>query len=235
MSALLEVRGLEAGYHGSRVLHGVDLDVEEGKILTMLGRNGVGKTTLVMAMMGLVHVTAGSVRLDGRELVGARSDVIARAGIGLIPQGRRIFGPLTVEENLRIAVRRGVESDWTIERVYEFLPRLAQRKRNRGDQLSGGEQQMLAIGRALLTNPRVLLIDEPSEGLAPIIVRQVADVVRSLKDKGASVLLVEQDLSAALRVADDVAVMEKGEIVLRSTAEQFQRDPHQIGELLGVS
>lgn len=234
MTALLEVRGLEAGYDGSRVLRGVDLDVEEGRVLALLGRNGVGKTTLVMSLMGFVSVSAGSVRLSGCELSGARSDAVAKAGIGLIPQGRRIFAPLTVDENLRIAVRRGMAGPWTVDRVYELLPRLAERCGNRGDQLSGGEQQMLAIGRALLGNPRLLLVDEPSDGLAPAIVRQVSDVLGTLRDNGVSILLVEQDVTSALRVADEVTVMDRGTIALRATVDEFQRDPKRAGELLGV-
>lgn len=231
---LLQVRALHSGYSGSRVLHGVDLDVAEGKVLALLGRNGVGKTTLVETIMGIVRVQAGAISFNGRDLTSARSDVVARAGIGLIPQGRRIFGSLTVEENLQIAARRKTRGPWTVRRIYELLPRLAERSRNRGDQLSGGEQQMLSIGRALLGNPRALLVDEPSDGLAPSIVQQVTEVLDTLRSQGVSILLVEQDLLSALKIADDVAIMDKGTIALRTPSAQFSDNAERISELLGV-
>ncbi|MGH3328024.1 MAG: ABC transporter ATP-binding protein [Streptomycetales bacterium] len=231
MTALLEVRGLRSGYRGSVVLDGVDLTLDEGRATAVLGRNGVGKTTLIATVMGLVRPYSGSVRLAGRELAGARPDAVARAGVGLVPQGRRVFGPLTVEENLRIAARPG---PWSVGRVYELLPRLRERQRNRGDQLSGGEQQMLAIGRALLGNPRLLLLDEPSDGLAPAVVRQVEDVIAGLRDEGLSVLLVEQDLRTAFALASEIAVLQKGRVVHRSPTPEFRRRPDLARQLLGV-
>jgi len=232
---MLTVSGLVAGYRGSRVLERVELVVREGEVLTLLGRNGVGKSTLVMTLMGLVDVAAGSVTFDGRDLTGARTDTIARAGIGLIPQGRRLFASLTVEEHLQIASRRGHGGRWTIPKVYGLMPSLERRRRNRGDQLSGGEQQMVAIGRALLGNPRLLLIDEPSDGLAPSVVIQVADVIRALRDEGVSILLVEQDIGAALSIADRVAVMNHGTIVLEQDVTDFDSTSREVQSLLGVS
>ena len=233
MSVLLEVQGVEAGYDSSRVLHGVDLQVGGGQAVALLGRNGVGKTTLINAIMGIVRPTAGSVRFDGREIAGRPPHVVARGGIGLVPQGRRVFAPLTVEENLKIA-RRGT-GEWTLERVYEFLPRLAERRRHRGDQLSGGEQQMVAIGRALLGNPRLLLLDEPSDGLAPLLVRDVTQVLARLQQRGLSVLLVEQNLRMAMELCETVCIMSKGQIVYRATVAEFRRDPATARTLLGVT
>jgi branched-chain amino acid transport system ATP-binding protein len=235
VTELLQVRGLYAGYDGSSVLQGVDVSIEEGRVLAVLGRNGVGKTTLIMSIIGLVRASAGAVVLDGRDLTGARTDTVAAAGIGLVPQGRRVFSPLTVEENLRIAVNRKRPGAWTLERVYELLPRLAERRTNRGNQLSGGEQQMLAIGRALLTNPRLLLLDEPSDGLSPMVVAQVADVIRTLCAEGMTVLLVEQNVRLALDLADDVAVMVKGAIAWHTSPEEFRSDKDRVRELMSVT
>jgi branched-chain amino acid transport system ATP-binding protein len=216
------------------VLHGIDLDVPHGQVVALLGRNGVGKTTTVHAIMGMLRPSAGSIRLDGVELAGRPAHAVARAGIALVPQGRRrVFAPLTVEENLRIGLRP-VQAGWTLERVYELLPRLAERARHRGDQLSGGEQQMLAIGRALLRNPRLLLLDEPSDGLAPAVVEQVTRVLAELVAGGLSAVLVEQNLWVALELAASVCVMAKGQVVHRSTTAEFRRDPDTARALLGV-
>jgi branched-chain amino acid transport system ATP-binding protein len=250
MAAILSVRGLRSGYDGSEVLHGVDLDVEEGSVVGLLGRNGVGKTTLISTLMGLVRPTAGSIVVDGTEVAGSRTDQIASLGVALVPQGRRIFAPLTVEEHLAIAVHAGrgvarglpvgrsrtaqAEYAWTRDRVLELLPRLGERLGHRGDQLSGGEQQMLAIARALLTNPRLLLLDEPSDGLAPSVVAQVGDVVRELCGAGLSVLLVEQDLRLAFAVASRVVILQKGSVQLDTTTEDFRSDPVRAKALLGV-
>ncbi|MEU8204445.1 ABC transporter ATP-binding protein [Streptosporangium sp. NPDC049046] len=235
MSPLLEVRGLRAGYDGSVVLQGVDVTIDEGTVLAVLGRNGVGKSTLVMSVIGLVRAYSGSVVFAGRELTRERTDRIASTGIALVPQGRRVFSPLTVEENLRIAVRRNRPGPWTLDRLYELLPRLRERRGNRGDQLSGGEQQMLAIGRALLTNPRLLLLDEPSDGLSPMVVRQVADVVRALREDGITVLLVEQNVRLALELADHVAVMVKGEIAWHTDPAGFHGDRERVRALMSVA
>jgi branched-chain amino acid transport system ATP-binding protein len=230
----LEVRGLVSGYDRSRVLGGVDLDLDGGAVLGLLGRNGVGKSTLIMTLMGLVPVTSGSVRLDGRELAGRRPDVIARAGVALVPQGRRVWSTLTVAEHLALAAR-GRGGTWTIDGVLDLLPRLAERRRQYAGQLSGGEQQMLAVARALLTNPRLVLLDEPSDGLAPAIVDGIARVVATMRAEGVAVLLVEQDLHLAFAVSDEIAVMEKGRIVHRVPTAQFRSDPDTAHRLLGVA
>jgi len=232
--SLLEVRSLVAGYDRSTVLGGVDLSLAPGAALGLLGRDGVGKTTLVMTLMGLVAPTSGSVRLDGVELAGRRPDVIARAGVALVPQGRRVWATLTVAEHLALAAgrRRG---SWTVAGVLELLPRLAERRRHYAGQLSGGEQQMLAVARALLTNPRLVLLDEPSDGLAPAIVEQLIGVIGAMRAEGVAVLLVEQDLHLAFSVSDQIAVMEKGRIVHQVPTEDFRRDRATAHRLLGVA
>ncbi len=231
--SILEVRDLAGGHPGTRVLDGVDLDVADGGVLCLLGRNGVGKTTFVTTVMGMLPAT-GSIRFHGEELVGRPTHSIARAGLALVPQGRRVFGPLTVDENLQIAARRSRRGRWEPDDVYKMFPQLRERRRNRGDQLSGGEQEMLSIGRALVTNPRLLLLDEPSDGLAPAIVNQVGDVVQALSAEGVTVLLVEQNLTLALRVATDVAVMTKGRITFRGLPEDLRSDTARLNNLLGV-
>lgn len=229
--SVLRIEGLCGGYPGTRVLDGVDLTVAEGGVLSLLGRNGVGKTTLVHTVMGMLR-GIGSVRFGEQELLGRPTHAIARCGLALVPQGRRVFAPLTVDENLRIANRRG--GRWTPNEVYRLFPRLAERKRNYGGQLSGGEQEMLSIGRALVTNPQLLLLDEPSDGLAPSIIRVVGDVVENLAAEGVTVLLVEQNLALALRVADQVAVMGKGRITFRGAPDELRARPDRVRELLGV-
>ncbi|MEV8531406.1 ABC transporter ATP-binding protein [Streptomyces sp. NPDC051211] len=235
MKPYLSVRDLSSGYAGGVVLGGVDLDLEEGGILALLGRNGVGKTTLVSTVMGFVRPYGGSVTVGGRELAGARVDVVARAGVGIVPQGRRVFAPLTVAEHLAIASRRPAGAGpWTRDRVLSLLPRLGERLGHRGDQLSGGEQQMLAIARALLGNPRLLLLDEPTDGLAPSVVDQVGEVIREVGAEGMTVLLVEQNLRLALSVAQSVAVMQKGRVVHQADAVEFASSPEDRRRLLGV-
>jgi branched-chain amino acid transport system ATP-binding protein len=235
MTPLLEIGKLRAGYGTSLVLQGIDLSVERGQVVAVLGRNGVGKTTLLHAINGFVRPSGGSVRLEGRELAGCPPHEIARRGIALVPQGRRIFSRLTVEENLKLARRAARNGrEWTLERVYEFLPRLAERRRHRGNQLSGGEQQMLAIGRALLASPRLVLFDEPSEGLAPLLVDQITDTIERLREQGLSAILVEQNLHVAFALAEYINIVTKGQIVYRATTEEFRRDPETAHSLLGV-
>jgi branched-chain amino acid transport system ATP-binding protein len=233
---MLEVRGLESGYKRSTVLQGVDLDVAAGQVLGLLGRNGVGKSTLINTLMGLVHPSRGTITLDGVELAGRRPDVIARAGVALVPQGRRVWAPLSVTEHLDLAARRGRgRGPWDVDRVLELLPRLGERRRHGAGQLSGGEQQMLAIARALLTNPRLVLMDEPSDGLAPAVVDLIGHAIAGMKTEGVTLVVVEQDLHLAFAVADDIAVMDKGVIVHRSTTRDFRSDSSVAHRLLGVA
>jgi branched-chain amino acid transport system ATP-binding protein len=231
----LRVRELAAGYAGSTVIRDVTFDLERGVTLGLLGRNGVGKSTLIMTLMGLVPASAGTVHLDGVPLSGRRPDQIARAGVALVPQGRRIWPPLTVAEHLTLAARRSPSGPmWTIERIRELLPRLAERWRHPAGRLSGGEQQMLAIARALLTNPALVLMDEPSEGLAPSIVDQVAAMLDAMRQAGVTVLLVEQDLHLAFAACQEVAVLDKGTIVHRASTAAFRGDQETAHRLLGV-
>lgn len=233
MTDLLQIRGLQAGYGKGRVLTGLDLDVPEGQSAAILGRNGVGKTTLIHTVAGVMRPTAGSVMINGEDYAGRAAYEIQRAGVGLIPQGRRIFSTLTVVENLQVS--RQSSSDWTIERVFGLFPRLEERRRNRGDQLSGGEQQMLAIGRALMGGPQLLLLDEPSDGLAPKIVEHVAEIIATMRGEGLTVLLVEQNLSLALSVADVIHIIDKGRVVHSMPASDARQDQSLLERLLGVS
>lgn len=229
---LLEVRNLVSGYQGSRVIDGVSLTINAGESVALLGRNGVGKTTFVETIMGMVKATSGSVSVSGRDVTGRSPSAVSRAGVAIVPQGRRVFAPLTVEENLRIAERKNGE--WSVERVYELLPRLAERRTHLGSQLSGGEQQMLAIGRALLCSPELMLLDEPSDGLAPAIVEHVGGVLTDLASTGLAILIVEQDLRLAFSVAGRVAVMAKGQIVHQRSVSEFRKDAERAHALLGI-
>jgi branched-chain amino acid transport system ATP-binding protein len=230
----MRVAELRSGYGRGQVLQGVNLEIPAGQIVALLGRNGVGKSTLVHTMMGLVQPSSGSVVFEGSELAGLRPHAIAKRGIGLVPQGRRIFPRLTVEDNLRIAQRRGANGA-AMSDIYELLPRLAERRSHRGDQLSGGEQQMVAIGRVLLASPRLLLLDEPFEGLAPLVGQEIRDVIARLISRGVSALLVEQNLWLALEMASAISVMVRGEVAYQATAEDVRRDPAIACSLLGVS
>ncbi|HWM86727.1 MAG TPA: ABC transporter ATP-binding protein [Kofleriaceae bacterium] len=230
----LEIRDLRSGYREGTVLHGVDLELEHGRTLALLGRSGAGKSTLAATIMGLLRSTGGSVRLDDKVLTGRRPDQIARAGVALVPQGRRVWPSLTVEEHLDLAARGARATRSTRDALYRRLPVLSERRRQLAGQLSGGEQQMLAIARALVTGPALLLLDEPSEGLAPLIVDQIGEVIRELAAAGVAVLLIEQDLHLAFSVSDEVAVMAKGIIAHRSATAAFRRDPIPARRLLGV-
>lgn len=232
---MLEVRDVETYYESSYVLQGVSLDVPDGLLVAVLGRNGVGKTTLIRTVMGLTPPASGKIDFDGRDITRAAPESVAHAGIGLVPQGRMIFPTLTVEENLLIGARDGAGTGWGLDRVYDLFPNLTQRKTNRGSQISGGEQQMLAIGRALMTNPRLLLLDEPSEGLAPLLVRQIARAIKEARGEGLSVLLVEQKLRFALELADYVYVMSKGRIVFQGEPHSLANDRSAQEEFLGVA
>lgn len=232
MSALLEVADLVSGYDGSRVVDGVSLTVDSGECVALLGRNGVGKTTLIESIMGMIRPSGGQVRVAGEAVGGKAPHVVSRAGVAIVPQGRRVFAPLTVAEHLQIAHRRG--GDWSVQDVFELMPRLHERRGHAGSQLSGGEQQMLSIGRALLCSPRLVLLDEPSDGLAPSIVEQVAQILRELAKTGLALLLVEQDLRLAFDVADRVLVMAKGRVVHESMTREFRADGDRARELLGI-
>jgi branched-chain amino acid transport system ATP-binding protein len=235
---VIEIRDLHT-YRGlNYVLQGVDLDIPDGQCTVLLGRNGMGKTTLVQTIMGLLRPRAGSVRADGTDLAGRPSYVIARRGVALVPQGRRVFPSLTAEENLTLGARAPRSADggapWTLDRVYELFPNLGQRRRHRGNQLSGGEQQMLAIGRALLTNPRLLLMDEPSEGLAPVIIERVGQVIADLRQQGLAIFLVEQNYNLAIGSADTVSILANGSIVWRGSPAELNADPVTREAHLGV-
>ena len=231
---MLAVRGLQAQYGKSRVLNGVTLDVAAREIAVLVGRNGVGKTTTLDAIMGLVDVTGGEVRFEGGLISGVEAYRIPRRGIGYVPQGRRIFPELTVRENLEIGCVSGALDQATLARVFEYFPRLQERLWQPGGTLSGGEQQMLAIGRALLGRPRLLLMDEPTEGLMPSLVTLVEQTMLRLRDEGTTILLVEQDLATALSVGDRVYVMEKGEIRVAATPGELRSSPEVLQRYLGV-
>jgi branched-chain amino acid transport system ATP-binding protein len=232
--ALLDVESVHTYYEESHVLHGVSLRVESGEAVALLGRNGAGKTTLIRTIVGFTPPREGVVRFGNAALQGAPAYEIARRGVGLVPQGRRIFAPLSVSENLMLGARE-VDGGWTLERVYAAFPRLRERARQGGGTLSGGEQQMLAVARALMTNPRLLLLDEPSEGLAPIVVREIGRALVRLKGEGLSILLVEQNVALALRVADRVYVMSKGQIVYHGTPAELDVNEDIKRRFLGVS
>jgi branched-chain amino acid transport system ATP-binding protein len=232
---MLAVRDLKAQYGKSRVLHGVTLDVAQGRIAVLVGRNGVGKTTTLEAIMGLVEVTGGEVRFEGERISGVEPYRIPRRGIGYVPQGRRIFPELSVRENLEIGCVTGALDRATLGRIFEYFPRLKERLSQAGGTLSGGEQQMLAIGRALIGRPRLLLLDEPTEGLMPSLVALVEQTLRRLRAEGTTILLVEQNLATALSVGDRVYVMEKGEVRVTATPAELQASPHVLERYLGVA
>lgn len=228
---MLEVRDLHVRFGQAHILQGVSLAVG-ARPMAIVGRNGMGKTTLCQAIMGLVHASEGEIALGGERLNGLPPFRIARRGIALVPQGRRTFPSLSVEEHLRLVALRGAA--WTVERVYQTFPRLAERRRNGGTELSGGEQQMLAIARALLMNPKLVIMDEPSEGLAPVIVDQLIDVLRALPGDGMGVLLVEQNLRVAMGVAEEVAIMVTGRIAATLPAKRLE-DQELQRRYLGVA
>jgi branched-chain amino acid transport system ATP-binding protein len=231
---LLEISGLDAYYGSAQALHGVSFSMDRESV-AVLGRNGMGKTTLCAAIMGFSPPrTSGSIRFDGEELQGRPAHKIARAGLGYVPQGRRLFPSLTVHEHLRIAARSSKEDGWTIDKIYELFPRLAERRRNGGAELSGGEQQMLAIGRALLGNPKLLIMDEPSEGLAPTIVEMLVETFKSLEEQGLAILLIEQKLDVATSLAERQLLMVGGEIAMETTSSELERDTEMQRRFLGV-
>jgi len=229
----LEAEGLNTFYGKSHILHDVAMTVAEGRITVLLGRNGAGKTTTLRSLVGLTPPRSGRISIFGQDTTRLAPFRVAARGVGYVPEGRRIFPNLTVDENLRVPLER--PGHWTIARIYELFPRLAQRRNNRGRQLSGGEQEMLAIARALLLNPRLFMLDEPSQGLAPLIVRDVFRVVASMREEGMSVLLVEQNVRMGLEVADDAYVLDDGKIVFSGPARELAADEARIQSLAGAS
>lgn len=217
---ILELKDVQAYYDKSHILNGISLGVEEGTSVCLLGRNGVGKSTTMKTIMGMLNPkehckTEGSIKFENQELVGKHSHQIARMGIAYVPQGRHIFPTLTTDENLRVAARKGVHGGdkWNLSSIYEFFPRLAERKTSKAGRLSGGEQQMLAVARGLMQNPRVMLLDEITEGLAPIIVEQLTDMVQTLTKEGVTILIAEQNIKFAMKVSSDTYILERGTVV----------------------
>src|SRR5476651_641474 len=233
MTAALTAEGLHTYYGKSHILHGVSLEVAEGKITALLGRNGAGKTTTLRSLMGLTPAREGHVTIFGRDTTHWPTFRIAARGVGYVPEGRRIFANLSVEENLKVPLERS--GPWTVERIYQLFPRLAERKQNLGRQLSGGEQEMLSIGRALLLNPRLLILDEPSQGLAPLIVKEVFRIVAQMREEGISVLLVEQNVRMSLEISDHAYVLENGQMVYSGPAAELRADETRIQALAGAS
>jgi len=224
---MLALEGLNAHYGASHVLQGVDLEVPDGTITAVLGRNGVGKTTTLRTIMGLLPPSSGRVLLGGRDIAGWAPHLVARVGVAYVPEGRLIFPDLTVVENIRVAERRPAK-EWPIDRLFELFPALRERAGNKGAQLSGGEQQMLALARALVSDPKVLLLDEPSQGLAPLVVRGLARVIRRLCEGGVTILLIEQNMKLAEEIADQMAIMVKGRIVYSAAPAVFRADEQSI-------
>ena len=236
MTEALSLNGVDALYGESHVLHGVSFNLNAGRVLALLGRNGAGKTTCMSAVIGFLPPRRGEVRLFGEPIGSLSPETISRKGVGFVPQGRRIFSTLTVRENLAVSrqKRAGVAAPWNLERVIELFPRLKERLQQMAGSLSGGEQQMLAIGRALMGNPRVLLMDEPSEGLAPLIVAEVGRTIARLKREGHSILLVEQNIKLALDLADEVVILNTGRVAFSGSAGRVRDDQALITQHLGV-
>jgi len=232
---LLEVRGIDTFYGLSHILFGVSLEIDEGETVCILGRNGVGKTTTLRSIMGLTPPRSGSIKFRGEEIKGKQPFKIARRGIGFVPEDRIIFPELTVRENLEIAVKGGKNGEgWTVEKVYELFPVLEERDKQEGGTLSGGEQQMLTIARTLMGNPRLLLLDEPSEGLAPLLIRTIEEQINLLKREGMTILLSEQSLSFALKISDRAYILEKGQVCWHGPASELKEKPEIMKNYLGL-
>ena len=234
--AALALSDIDALYADSHVLHGVSFTLNAGRVLALLGRNGAGKTTCIHAIVGFLPPRRGEIRLFGERISRLSPEAISRKGVGLVPQGRRVFASLTVRENLVVAARsrRGASGSWTLGRVLDLFPPLRERQQQHAGSLSGGEQQMLAIGRALMGNPRVLLMDEPSEGLAPLIVAEVGRTIARLKQEGLSIILVEQNVRLAIDLADDVVLVNTGRVAFAGTIDQVRDDTALVTQHLGV-
>jgi len=236
MSALLEVEGLTGGYGASQVLFGIDLRVNEGEVVTLLGRNGMGKTTTLRTILGLNRPTGGQVRFRGEAIHAASADVIARRGIAIVPEGRQIFKNLSVEENLSAfaARRNGRDNPWTLEKIYQQFPRLKERRGNGGGQLSGGEQQMLAIGRALMTNPHLLILDEATEGLAPLVREEIWSCLKALREYGLTIIVIDKYIKRLIGFADQHTILEKGKVVWQGDSAQLSVQTELWDQYLSV-
>lgn len=234
MTALLSVQDIHTYYGDSYVLQGLSLEVEKGEALGILGRNGMGKTTLINSIMGFVPPRRGKIIFDGQDITGRTSYEISAMGIGLCPQGRRVFPTLSVRENLIVAEQTHSSDRWNTGKVYELFPRLGERANQRAGSLSGGEQQMLAVGRALMTNPECLILDEPSEGLAPLIIQNMGTAIRALKDEGLSIILVEQNAPFAIKTVDRVSVITKGQVVYDSPPQELWENEEIKKTHLGI-
>ena len=236
MKSLLQIENLQAAYGRSQVLFGVNLEVYSGTVVSLLGRNGMGKTTTIRALLGITQVSSGRVRFSGQEVQQWPAYRISRLGIGLVPEGRQIFPLLTVRENLlaTAANRHNLNSAWDLKKVYDLFPILRNRRDQLGKSLSGGEQQMLAIGRALMTNPKLLILDEATEGLAPLIRDEIWGVLESLKEQGQSILLIDKNLDQLMRLVDQHFLMERGRIVWEGTSKELRQNPELIRRYLGV-
>ena len=236
MSALLEVRGLETAYGSSQVLFGVDMDIRRGDVVTLLGRNGMGKTTTVHSILGLVPARIGTVRFCGQEIQKRTPDAIARMGIAVVPEGRRIFPNLSARENLMAFAsnRNASKTPWTLERVYQLFPRLAERATNMGNQLSGGEQQMLAIGRALMTNPHLLILDEATEGLAPLIREEIWRCLDALRAQGQTILIIDKYVQRLVQLANHHTIIERGQVVWQGDSETLASHPELWERYVGI-
>jgi len=236
MSGLLEIAEIKTYYGQSQVLFGMSLEVKAGEVVTLMGRNGMGKTTTIRSVMGLTPAREGRIVFDGREIHDLSSYSVARLGLGLVPEGRQIFPNLTVEENLIATAhnRAGVKNPWTLARIYELFPAIAERRTNMGNQLSGGEQQMLAVGRALMTNPRLLILDEATEGLAPLVRQEIWSTLEKLKAAGQSILVVDKNVDALARIASRHYIIEKGRVVWTGSSRELQADKELQHKYLGV-
>ena len=231
---MLDLENINAYYGDSHILHGVSLSVKEGEVVCLLGRNGAGKTTTILTIMGYLKPRQGRIRYGGRDIATLPPYAVARLGVGFVPQERGIFPSLTVRENLIVFARAGGTGAWTLGRIFDLFPVLRARERNLGFQLSGGEQQMLSIARALMLNPTLLLLDEPSEGLAPMIVQEIIEVLKGLKREGLAILLVEQNLRTAFALADRHHVMNKGEICFTGSSAELENNEHVLRNYLSV-
>jgi branched-chain amino acid transport system ATP-binding protein len=234
--ALIEARGIHAYYGASHVLHGVDLVVHRGETIGLMGRNGMGKTTLIRSILGLLPPRSGAVRVRGNDMTGRAPHAIARAGLAYVPEGLGVFPNLSVRENLVMAARPGPDGrrEWTYERVLATFPKLAERLHHGGQQLSGGEQQMLTIGRALLTNPDLLILDEATEGLAPLVAREIWTILRQIRDTGIAAIIVDKNFSAISAIADRNVILVKGRVVFEGASDQLRRSPETLQRHLGI-